>query len=80
MRNDPTTTPAGPWRILILDPDPADPKWLLATIAEPDDVRPARCGETGLDEVTAAWVRARLHRPAAALAAIPRVLAWRLGE
>ncbi len=28
-----------PWRILILDRDPADPKWVLATVVIPSDVR-----------------------------------------
>ena len=42
MPNHPITSSTGPWRILILDRDPADPKWILATVAAPDDVRPAR--------------------------------------
>ena len=32
---------AGPWRLLILDSSPDDPKWLLATVTLPSDVRPA---------------------------------------
>ena len=82
MNDAPTSATAsnGPWRILILDPDPADPKWIVTTVADSGDVRPAEPGETAPDEVTAAWVNARLHRPAAALAAMPRVLAWRIGE
>jgi hypothetical protein len=31
----------GPWRLLILDADPEDPRWLLATITTSSDVRPA---------------------------------------
>ena len=38
----PAPGPHGPWRVLILDRDPADPKWILATIATPDEIRPAR--------------------------------------
>ena len=30
-----------PWRLLILDSTPDDPKWLLATITMSSDVRPA---------------------------------------
>ena len=70
---------ASTWRILILDPDPADPKWLITTVAEPDDVRPAGPGDTALDDVTAAWVRDRVGGPAA-LAAMPGALAWRMEQ
>ena len=44
MPNHPITSSTGPWRILILDRDPADPKRILATVAAPGDVRPARPG------------------------------------
>jgi hypothetical protein len=70
---------ASTWRVLILDPDPADPVWLLCTVLEPADVRPAGDGEAMLDEVTAAWVRARVGGPAA-LTAMPRALTWRVDE
>lgn len=61
----PAPGPNGPWRVLILDRDPADPKWILATIATPDEIRPARA-DAIVDEVTAAWVAsaAGLFRPA----------------
>ena len=49
MENHPTTTTRGPWRVLILDRDPRDPKWILATVATPGDVRPARRGMTSRD-------------------------------
>jgi hypothetical protein len=55
MPNDPTTTGNGPWRLLVLDRDPADPKWILATVATPGDVRPAWPSGT-VDEDTAIWV------------------------
>ena len=75
---DPSTATAR-WRILILDPDPADPKWLLATVTEPGDVRPASSGETELDDVAAAWMRAR-NGEAPTLTALPRALCWRVDE
>ena len=31
----------GPWRLLVLDRDPQDPKWVLCTVVIPSDVRPA---------------------------------------
>jgi hypothetical protein len=46
----------GPWRILILDADPADPKWILATVTQPDHVRPSNPDTAAVDEMTAAWV------------------------
>jgi hypothetical protein len=54
-------------------------KWILATVATPGDVRPAR-PDTALDEVTAAWVAsvAGLFRPA--LTPLPGALAWRVDE
>jgi hypothetical protein len=75
----PAPGPNGPWRVLILDRDPADPKWILATVAIPADVRPAHPGAM-VDEVTAAWVgsAAGLFRPA--LTPLPGALAWRVDE
>lgn len=32
---------APPWRTLLLDRDRTDPKWIMATVALPLDVRPA---------------------------------------
>ena len=32
----------GPWRLLILDRDPADPKWILTMVIDPGDVRPTQ--------------------------------------
>ena len=77
MADHPTSS--GPWRLLILDPDPADPKWLLATVCKAGDVRPAGAGDTELDEMTAAWVRAR-NGEAPTLTALPRALCWRVDE
>ena len=80
MPNDPTTTGNGPWQLLILDRDPTDPKWILATVATPGDVRPARPTEAAVDEVTAAWVAsaAGLYRPALTPLLHPDV--WRVEE
>jgi hypothetical protein len=79
MPNDPTTTGNGPWRLLILDRDPGDPKWILATVATPADVRPAGPAAV-LDEVTAAWAATAtgLHRPA--LTPLIRPDVWRIDE
>jgi hypothetical protein len=33
--------PAAPWRVLILDPSGDDPKWIIATVTAPSDVRAA---------------------------------------
>ncbi len=79
MANHPTTTGTGPWRILVLDRDPADPKWILATVATPGDVRPADPAAV-LDDVTAAWVATAtgLYRPA--LTRLRHADVWRIGE
>jgi hypothetical protein len=79
MPNHPTTSRTGPWRILVLDQDPTDPKWILATVATPADVRPARPGAT-VEEVTATWVAsaAGLFHPA--LTSLPGALCWRVDE
>jgi hypothetical protein len=79
MGHDPTTTRTGPWRILVLDRDPADPKWILATVATPADVRPAWPG-VGVDEDTAAWAASGtgLYRPA--LTPLMRPSVWCIDE
>jgi hypothetical protein len=70
----------GPWRILILDGDPANPKWILTTVARPEDVRPARPGAATVNAVTAAWValNSGLHSPA--FTAMPMAHCWRIDE
>jgi hypothetical protein len=70
-------TPDGAWRLLILDPDPADPKWMMATITGPADVRSAALGATGLDDTAVAWVRARAGADHA-LIRLPRAQCWRV--
>jgi len=84
MQNPSTTPPPGngPWRILVLDRDPADPKWLLATVTPPADVRPAVPGPLGrygdFDDV-ARWVRGSVGHPVR-LVPVYRALAWRVDE
>ncbi len=82
MPNHPTTTGNGPWRLLILDRDPTDPKWVLASIA-PGDVRPVtdiKLVIPDLDEVTQAWAASAsgLRRPAFTRLVHPEV--WRIDE
>jgi hypothetical protein len=66
----PAPGPNGPWRVFILDRDPADPKWILATVATPGDIRPARpgChggrGDRGMGGVGDRPVPSRAHTPA----------------
>jgi hypothetical protein len=71
-----------PWRILVLDRDPADPKWLLATVAIAGDVRPAVLDAAGRHadwaEVTA-WVKETLGQDVALVPAHD-ALAWRVDQ
>jgi hypothetical protein len=82
MSHDSTTTGNGPWQLLILDRDPADPKWLVVTV-NPGGVRPVTTVEAvipDLDEVTQAWAAtaAGLHRPA--LTRLRHADVWRIDE
>jgi hypothetical protein len=73
----------GPWRLLILDRDPRDPKWIVATVTTPADVRPAVIGGGGVfTALTDAgrWVRGLLGRPAALLTPLHRAEVWRIDE
>ena len=53
---------SAPWRILILDPDVTDPKWILAGVASGNDVRPATPGAEEPDDVAATWAGGPLTR------------------
>jgi hypothetical protein len=64
--------------VLILDRDPDDPKWVLTTVVELADVRPAG-PDAALDEVTARWVSGRVGL-ALALTPLRGALAWRVDE
>jgi hypothetical protein len=80
MGNDPTITRAGPWRILVLDRSADDPKWILATVATPGDVRPAHAAGAVLDEVTIAWVAAAVGLYRTALTPLRHADVWRVDE
>ena len=85
MSNPSSTPPAvnGPWRVLILDRDPADPKWILATVAAPGDVRPAWASELvdgEVPELAQAWAAARHGLGQVALTPLRGALAWRVDE
>jgi hypothetical protein len=72
-----------PWRILVLDKsDPADPRWLIATVTLPSDVRPAELDAagryTGWAGVTE-WVRHRLGRTGVRLTPVQGA-AWTITE
>ncbi len=64
MQHDGNPVPAAPpWRLLLLDRDPDDPKWIMAVVTLPADVRPAALDKYGryLDwEHVTAWVRESL--------------------
>jgi hypothetical protein len=81
MPNDPTPTGNGPWRLLILDRDPQDSKWILATVATPADVEPAQLSDAAaILPAGGAWVRRQLGRPHATLVPMTRVSVWRIDE
>ena len=71
---DHPTTPGAVWRLLVFDPDPGDPKWLIAVVVGPADVRPGSAQDD--PEVIASWVAARTG--AAGLDPLPGSLAWRV--
>jgi hypothetical protein len=78
MRHPPPAN--GPWRVLILDPYRADPKWVLATVASPRHVRPASSTARDVDDAIAAWVIATSGLHHLTLIALPSALCWRLDE
>jgi hypothetical protein len=82
MSTIPPTTGNGLWRLLICDRDPTDPKWIVATVIELADVRPATDSMLAIpdvDEVTARWVAGRVRAPIAFTRLVhPEV--WRIDE
>jgi hypothetical protein len=82
MSNLPATPPAtrGPWLLLIQDRDQADPKLILATVASPRDVRPARPGVEGLDEIPARYLAASHGVEGAEFTPMRGALVWRVDE
>ena len=72
----------GPWRVLLLDRDPDDPKWAIATITLDSDVLPAELDAAGryLDwDATTRWVEAQIGGRVA-LVPVHDPLAWRVDE
>lgn len=73
-----------PWRLLVLDPEPDDPKWVLATVTLPADVRPAVMTGTGGDTryegwaETARWVSESVGRQVRLVPLTATV--WRVDE
>jgi hypothetical protein len=82
MSNSSTPVRPGSWRLLILDRDPDDPKWVMATVMLPEDVRPAHVIDsryTDWDELTS-WLRTTLGRPGVDLVPLHRPEVWRIDE
>ena len=83
MSDVPTSATAsnGPWRILILDRDPHDPKWIMATVITPGDVQPALIGPGGVFAALAGevgtWLRGLFGHPAH-LVPLHRPEVWRI--
>jgi hypothetical protein len=67
------------WRILVLDADLTDRKWLIATIETPADVRPAGTGD-GVDEVTERWVATETGVDRPGFTRLRGALCWRIDE
>jgi hypothetical protein len=80
---DPNPVLGGPWRILVLDRNPEDPKWLIATVTIPADVRHAMIDLAGRyadwANVTE-WVRDNLGRPNVAIGPMHDPLVWTIHE
>jgi hypothetical protein len=78
----PAVPGSAPWRILILDRDLEDPKWVLATVTIPSDVRPAVLDAAGIqtgERAAADWV-AQLTGHPVILVPIAGAQAWRVDE
>jgi hypothetical protein len=81
LMTNPAPNRERPWRVLILDKsDPADPKWILATVVRPDDVRPVKAGANAVDDVTAAWDAFSNGLPKPTFIAMPAVQCWRIDD
>jgi hypothetical protein len=70
----------GPWRVLILDSSGDDPKWVLATVTIPSDIRPAAIAGGRYTDwaATTEWVRFQVGHPVA-LTPVPAIV-WRVSE
>jgi hypothetical protein len=79
----PASPTVAPWRLLVLDRTPDDPRWLLVTVALPSDVLTAQLDAVGRYtnwDAATAWVRDNLGRPAVALTPVHDPLAWLVSE
>jgi hypothetical protein len=75
-------TDNGPWRVLVLDRDPDDPKWLIVTVTMSADIRPAVLDATDRYtdwEVVTEWAAAMVGRMVV-LVPMLDALAWRMDE
>lgn len=85
MHDDATARPElsnGPWRVLILDRDPDDPMWVIATVTIAADVRPASVDAAGRYQGwsdVCHWVAETTGLPVA-LTPLHDALAWRVDE
>jgi hypothetical protein len=78
MRNSSTGSPNGRWRLLVLDrSEIGDARWLIVTVEQPADVRPADALDDEPNELVHAWVAAR-HGSPVALTALPHAVCWRI--
>jgi hypothetical protein len=78
MSDSSTSASTGKWRLLILDRDQDDPKWVMATVMTPEDVHPAYVIDdqyTGWDEMTA-WLRGVVGLDQARLVPLRRPEVW----
>jgi hypothetical protein len=72
----------GPWRVLILDRDPEDPRWIIATVSLPADVRAAELDAAGRYrdwQAVCQWVVSQVGRTVT-LVPVHDSLAWRVDE
>jgi hypothetical protein len=83
MNNHPTAAhgPAGPWRLLILDRNPDDPKWIIATVTVPGDTKPALLEVGGSPgwQGSGNWVSERIGQPFE-LEGLADALVWLIRE
>jgi hypothetical protein len=79
VQDDSTRALTGPaWLLLVLDRDPVDPVWLIATVADPADVRPMINELDEPSEQTRAWVASRAAHPNVTLTPLSSARCWRL--
>ena len=71
-----------PWRLLVHDPGrgDGDPKFILAVVAGPGDVRPTAHDIGVVDEVTAQWVAGRHGTASVEFTPLRYASGWRVDE